>query len=225
DQDTSGPLTVSVAWRGWENIYHAVWADVVNGRGGVPGMGDSTSIVDNLVWFNEEERIATRTMSGSAVTPGLTNRIRVSGLGGGPFGSLAAFNWFEVTHARRYRAIGDYLDCNSSNVTGPALVRVGGFSVNDTLLRVYDVSDSTAPVRLVLDPTQVKPHGAGFSQEWEATLAAGRPPRYIAFRSARTLPNAYVTAVDRRHLTAPVPGSRIDYLVVTPEEFEPAVGP
>ncbi len=225
DQDTTVPLTVSAAWRGAVSAFHAVWADVLNGRGGIPGMGDSTSVVDSLVWVGLGERIATRTMPGSAVTPGLTNRIRLMGYGGGGVaGSLTNFNWFDITHGRRYRAIADYLECHSSTASGPALFRVGGFSLADSL-RVYDVTDSTAPVRLVLDPGQVKPDGPGFSAEWEDTVAAGRPHRYVAFRAARTLPDAYVTRVDRRRLTAAPPGGRVDYVVVTHEAFEPALAP
>jgi hypothetical protein len=220
DLDTSAAATVAASFMGWlDTDRHVVWVDVVKDN------GDSIGVADSVVWLARIERVVRNTVFGSSLQEGSGNRLRYRGWSTPqkPY-MVGGLNWFEVTYGRRYRALNDYLVCNSSQVEDTALFRVGNFTSPDSI-RVYDVTDSTAPVRLVLDPGQVKPDGPRWSVEWEDSVVSGTRRRYVAFREARRVPDALVTAVNRRRLTGPAPDGRVDYLVVTHELFEGDLAP
>ncbi len=219
DVDTSVSLRATVAWRGRkQSEAHAVWADLVRDN------GVTTNVADSLVWFDKSLKVASRTLFGSSVGEGSTNRLRIRGYSSpSKHYSDASLDWFELDYGRRYRAIRDYLDCNSSGAQGWARFQVGNFGSAESL-EVYDVTDSTAPVRLVV-PLVSDEGGGRFAVEFEDSIPSGTRKRYVAFRSPRAVLAGYVSAVDRRRLTAAPPGSRVDYLAITFEDFESALAP
>ncbi len=217
--DTTRAVTVSVTWVGRKEFTHFSWAQYHSGN------APFLTVADSLAWFGRGSRTATVTLPGSTLGEGNVNTLRAWGKGANfpPDPSTNAsdnvgLNSIDATYWRRYRAIQSRLACNTGDASGEVQVLASGFASND--IRVYDVTDSLAPVRLDLDALHIQPSGGEFTIEFQDSVAAGTPDRYVVFSSAKTVTADKVSVVTRRQLTARGSG---DYLLVVPEAFLPAV--
>ena len=177
--DTSHPIQFSLTMQGFQNTSHFVYSQVLDGAGG------AATIADWLFWDGPDPFLVSATLPGTALREGDVNRLRVWGKNhGGPptptSTDFAGLNWFEATYWRGYRALNSYLACNSGDATGEYQIRATAFSSNDgTDIRVYDVTDSLAPVRLTIDPCARLP-------DRPVHLRCGIPGHHDARRAART---------------------------------------
>jgi hypothetical protein len=69
-------------------------------------------------------------------------------------------DWFEIAYRRSYTADDDFLIFNNGGVTGELEYQVTGFSTSQ--VRLFEVTDATAPVEIDLGPDQIVPDGGGF---------------------------------------------------------------
>src|SRR5262249_11191615 len=90
-----------------------------------------------------------------------------------------------------------------------------GFS-DSSFLRVYDVSDSLNPVRLV---GAHREYDGEYHLRFQDSLFTGETRTYVVTERPHPLPLAKFSPVTRRRLTARGTG---DYLLIVPEAFLPA---
>jgi hypothetical protein len=219
--DTTRAVTFAVTWEGRRDGSHFSWAQIRQGS------SPFLTVADSLQWFGRTTRTATVTLPGSAFGEGDVNRLRVWGKGSSQPPDPATNNsdnvgldHYEATYWRRFRALFNYLSCNTGDAAGEVQVVAGGFTTDQP--RVYDVTDSLAPLRLTVDPARVQPVGAEFQVEFQDSVAAGVPRRYVVTTTPRVLPASRFSAVVRRQLTSRLRG---DYLMIVPEAFLGAVAP
>ena len=220
DLDTSRRARIDIQWVGRLLLDQRITgAQVRNGAGVL------TAVVDSARWGGKTTLTLGNTLSGSALTEGL-NSIRFwarrSDLAPDPVGNppiQTALNWYEVTHWRAYRAIKGYLACTSADAADLYQVKAGGFSSNG--MEVWDVTDSTAAVRLDLDPSHVVQSAGRWSVEFQDSTAAGQPRRYVVWDQPRFAPPEAFAPVTRRHLTESA--SAHDYLLVVPSAWVASV--
>ena len=218
--DTTHAVTVSALWRGRADTAHYTWAQYRNGG------PDFFTIADSLLWSSRGGQMASVTLPGSTLGEGNVNTFRFwgkrygfqPGVGTNDIDNIG-LDWIEATYWRRFRAIRSYLPANSGDATGEIQIQSPGYANND--VRVYDVTDSLQPQRLVVDASHVQKVGNEYTIEFQDSVGTGAPHRYVVFAVPKTVPAANFSAVTRRQLTA-VNG---DYLLVVPEAFLPAVGP
>jgi len=223
--DTTRAVTVSVSWMGRRDGNHYSWAQYRNGPG-----APFITVADSLAWFGRGAQTATVSYPGSTLGEGNVNRVRVWGKrSAGPPQPLlndsdnVGVNFIEATYWRGFRALRNFLHCNPGDASGEIQMLASGFGSSD--IRVYDVSDSLNPIRLTLDPSHILPSGGQFTVEFQDSVAAGAPRRYIVTWPFRVPPPASFSAVNplfRGQLTARSAG---DYLLVVPEAFLGAVDP
>ena len=222
--DNTRPITVKVDLEGRFDNAHLAFVGVH------PVAGPITMIADSVSWFGRTSEVTTRTIPGSSLVEGSSNLLTVWGraAGGAPdpsfnYRDLAALNWYELTFWRAYRALNRYLECSSGDAAGEYQIHADGFSVlaRDTM-RVYDVTDPAAPVRVQVDPTHMQIAGFAGSLDLQDSSAAGAPRRYVMFTRGRIAPATSYAAVTRRSVSTLGAG---DYLLVVPEAFLPAVQP
>ncbi len=223
--DTTHAATVSASWVGRRSSgasgSHVSWAQFRK-QG-----GPFITVADSLTWSGTGAQTATVTVPASTLGEGNVNTLAVWGKHDiGPPDLVnngsdnVGFNWIEATYWRRYRALNDYLSCNSAGAQGEIQMQATGFT--NLGIRIYDVTDSIAPVALTVDPSQVTLVGSTASVDFQDSLATGVTHRYIAFANTMAVPPEDYAPVTRRHLTDRVAA---DYLMVVPEALLPAVGP
>ncbi len=228
DPDTSRAASFTLNWVGRSFATHYEWAAVKNASGQLTTLADS-------VWWNGKRAFTTNaSTSGSALSPGRTNALRLwgkahAGAPNGQPGELdpAGFNWFEVTYWRRFRAVHGVLPFNSGDGAGEFEVHAERFLADS--LRLYDVSDPDQPVRILIDETHVQ-RGAQVSFDFQDSTATGVRRSYVAAAvdvndpsyGPRPMNASSFTAVTRRTLTSALSP---DYLLIVPEAFLPAVQP
>jgi Peptidase family C25/FlgD Ig-like domain len=221
--DTTHTVRFSLLWQGFRNATaNVAWAQVKNGS------GQFTTIADSLLWFGKDPQFASATLTGSAFSEGNTNTMRIWGKGSSlppdpatNAGGSIDLDWYEATYWRRTQALRGYLPLNSADAAGTFQVHATGFDGAD--IRVYDVSDSTAPVRLALDPSHIASGGGGtFTIDFQDSTGAGAPLHYFVVSNPKVIPPERYETVTRRNLAGQVAG---DYLLVVPEAFMSAVGP
>jgi hypothetical protein len=209
DLDPTRPGFVTVNWHGRANNSRAVWAHIRNAR------REITSIVDSVRWFGLPPVTRTTVVPGSAFTNGPSNVFRTwaKNSESQPFAHVS-LNWFDVGYWRYFRPIEGRLHANSGDATGVFQIDAIGFESGN--IRVYDITDSLAPVRVQIDPSRIV--FDGFS-EWSVSFqdeSLGERRRYAIFDRGRRVPADSIRAVTRRNLADSAPAS---YLIVTPEEF------
>lgn len=223
DLDPSHSVTFTIRLNGLKNNQHFDWVQVKNGS------GTYTTVVDSTVsWSGKGAVNRTATLPGTAFSEGLTNRVRIwgrtSAVLADPPNLFEVVNdgvdWYEAGYWRAYRAIRGLLDCTTGNASGEVQLLARGFATDS--IRVWDVTDPEAPVRLTLDPSHVTPDGAGYAIEFQDSVAFGTPHRYAVFDQPKPVPAANLSSVTRRHLTERSGG---DYLLVVPEAFMAAAQP
>jgi len=227
DIDTTQSVSVTTRWVGRKFDDHFLWAALANAQ------GQMTSVADSVFWYGKSQMVVSSTVHGSALSEGANNFFRQWGKNNlappDPASNAVVFaglDWFDLTYWRRYRAIADFVQFNSADANGVFQVHVDNFSTDS--IRVYDVTDPDHPVRLTIDPAQVTtgPNSVAFDLQ---DVAAGARRQYVAAcvqnpvlagSGPRSPPAANFSVVTRYHLYANTIG---DYLLVTPEAFDPAV--
>jgi hypothetical protein len=222
DIDPTHSIAFTIAWQGRRaSGSYITWAQVRNGS-----LAYSDVTQDSVPWFDRNNQVVTATLPGDAVSEGLTNSVVMRGRSASapadPLSNAfagASLNWFEATYWRRYRAIGNYLACNSGDAAGGYEIFATGFA-DSNALRVYDVTDPLVPLRLT-GVRRERP-GAAYALRLQDSTGVGAPRQYIVFSQPKAVADARITAVTRRALAETGAG---DYLLITPEAFLGAVQP
>ena len=208
--DNLRPVTFAVQWVGTKGGNHITYAETRNGSGAY------TTVVDSAAWSGRKTVTRRDAFPGTAVSEGRTNALRVWGredLAGSSVVN-AGLNWFEVTYARLFRAITGRLSCNSDSVAGDFQISATGFSSRN--IRVYDVSDSLAPVRLALADSLVTTGSAPYTVRFQDSSPTGARRSYVVFDTPKIVPTSAMFPVTRRGLSLAGPA---DYLLIAPESF------
>src|SRR5574341_892116 len=149
-----------------------------------------TTVVDSARASGKVTVTRRSTVFGSALSEGLTNRFIIWGkrFNAPPNTSTnyyadIALNLFEVSYARRYRAVQGYLPCNNGGVSGDYEIFATRFT-DPNSLRAWDVTDSSAVRRLT--GVQIEPDGnGGQGVRFQDNAAPGAPRRYLVFDNPR----------------------------------------
>lgn len=218
--DPTHSIPFTIAWQGARigGVYYT-WARVRNGALAY------TTVADSVGWSGRSNLLVNVDLPGTAITEGRTNRIvmwaRSASTPPHPINNAFApirLNWFEATYWRSYRAINDYLDCNSGDANAAFEVVATGFS-DSTALRAYDVTNPDDPLRLT--DVRREPDGAEFALRFQDDATGGRR-RYIVFANPRPVDPGHITAVTRRALGEVGSG---DYLLIVPDAWLAAAQP
>lgn len=219
--DPTRPVTISSQLVGRTSKGRLTWVTARNGAGA------RTVVVDSAGWAGRANTTLTGTIPGTALSEG-RNHLAFYGRDADQpadpvlnSSTAAALNGFDVTLWRSYRAVRGYLDCNSGDASGVYQIEASGFTSNG--IEVWDVTDSTAAVRLAVDPSRITQSGGTWRVVFQDSTGAGQPRRYVVFDLARMAPPEAYAAVTRRHLTEGA--GRPDYLLVVPAAWESAVQP
>ena len=212
DLDAGRPVKVTVQWVGNSRADHITWADIRNGS------NQYTTAIDSAYWSGRNTFTSSGSIPGTAVTEGLKNALRWWGrdVDNGAIVN-AGFNWFEVEYARRYKALRGMLRCTSDSAAGLFQINATGF--NSRNVRVYDVTDSIAPVRLTLPDSVISSAPAPYTVRFQDQNGGAALRRYVVFDTPKPAPVTAMTAVTRRSLTQQ---PQADYLLIAPEAFLPA---
>ena len=200
---------------------HFMFGAVKNRLGQMTTMFDSTS-----GYFAGSKTVdLSAAVTGSALSEGRFNHLVLWGKSDPSApdpnvnsGTGAVLNWFEVTYWRRFQPLHDYLTCNSADAAGPFELLASSFS-DSTFLRAWDVTDPQNPRRM--DGAKLEPSSGAWAVRFQDDATAGRRS-YVVFQRPKAPPTDHYIAVTRRSLEShPV----VDYLLITPEAFLPAVQP
>jgi len=218
DIDTSGPVAFNVQWQGRAFNTRATWAHIRNARRQI------TSIADSLSWFGLNLLSLTVNLNGSALTDGESNVFRTWGKTTSfpPDNSAdTSVNRFLISYWRWFRALEGWLPCNSAGAAGVFQVDAAGFLSDQ--IRVYDVTDSTSPQRVTVDPARITFDGAEYTVSFQDS-SGSELRRYLVF-DAPKVPSADrfgAVPTPRRNLYASTP---VDYVMIVPEELQAALAP
>ena len=219
DIDATRRLEVGVQWVGLKSTVntgratHIAYAEVRN-AGGV-----WTLAIDSTQWQGRATNTARRSVPGTVVTNGKNNAIRIFGKTLTAPGNVinAGINWYEIAYARRFKAMGGLLRCNSDSVSGAFQINATQFSTRN--IRVWDVTDSLAPVRLALADSLISTGAAPYTVRFQDTSPSGALRRYVAFDVPVTLPPAKFSSVTRQNLAG---RGTNDALIIAPEILLPS---
>ncbi len=226
--DTVPAVSFSVIWQGRRSSSHFTWAQIHKG----PSQPFIT-IADSVSWFGKVSHTDTAVLPGSVFGEGNVNTMRVWGKGSsGPPDPVtnavdaSGVNSIEATYWRRFRALASYLSANNAGASGPYQILATGFasSSGGADLKIFDVTDPIAPVRLTVDASHIQQVGSEFNIEFQDSVGVGEARKYAVFTSssARRVPASSYSRVTRRQLTNHTAG---DYLIVVPEAFLAQIGP
>ncbi|TMQ69444.1 MAG: hypothetical protein E6K81_14970, partial [Candidatus Eisenbacteria bacterium] len=215
DVTRPGSFTLSLVGRNPSS--HTEWAQIRNGPGAL------FDVMVGVAWLGLGTLNTTVTLPPGTLSEGNVNHLRLWGQGTTSTYDYVGLDSFEATYWRAYRALFDYLPCNSADGSGEIQIHATGFS--DPAMQVYDVSDSLNPVRLTIDPAHVQSQGPfEYSVDFQDLVVPGQTHRYVAFRYPKGLPPEVMTRVNRPQTRLSERGAG-DYLMIVPEAFLPAVGP
>ncbi len=153
------------------------------------------------------------TFSGTLLREGANTILYTGSIGDDPIaGSGAYLDWIELDYPRFYRARGDRLAFTSGDAAGQSQFHVGSFASAD--VRLYDVTDPLAPVRVVIDSLV----SAGGSTEirFQADVASARRYEAATPGGARTLPDSLLAADTPSALAT----DEADHVMIVYDEFE-----
>ncbi len=218
DLDPARTSNVTVQWVGLKASVncatgvHIAYAEVRNAS------NQWTAVVDSASWPGRTTETVGADLPPGALSNGRTNALRTFGrtVGSGPYLN-AGLNWFDVTYARRYKAMAGQLRCNSDSAAGAFQITATGFNTRN--VRVWDVTDSLAPERLSLADSLISTGSFPYTVRFQDSSPTGAIHRYVAFDFPTILPAAKFSAVTRRGLAGQGPA---DALILTPEAFLPA---
>lgn len=224
--DTTRAVTVRVRLNGRSDGGHVNWVQVVNRVNQPAAARAYTTVVDSVFWTGKGELTRTATLFGSALSEGTTNSLVAWGK---PFNappdpvtnsnSRSSLNWFEVTHWRAFRALGDRLACSSGDAAGPFEIAATGFQ-DSAGLRVWDVTDPLDPRRVT--GVAIERDAGAWRARFQDDATAG-PRSYVLYSNPdRRVPRRY-ERVDRARAVHDLPSG--DYLVIVPEAWAAAAQP
>jgi hypothetical protein len=213
--DVSQPFRIQARYQGRNGSTHRLNIFFQHGA-----VSDTLALFSTF--FNQDVYVLDTGFSipGSHIAPG-SSHYRHTGerSGGGPFlsGSFAWLDWIDVAYARQFVATGNSLSFSTGNAAGVAELHVTGFTQPG--IRVYDVTDPTAPVRV----TGVVEAGGGgaFDITFRAD-ASGGPRRFLAFVAGTeaAIPAAAVAADVPSNLTVPAGATNeARAIFIGPREF------
>jgi hypothetical protein len=225
DPDTSQRARFTLYIQGRRDNNHVTFAHVRNGAGQI------TSVIDSLFWggtfTGRSALIQTVNMFGSALTSGNTNVLRTWGKtnpADQPYVDPnkdvvnTAVNYFEATYWRNFVAINRVLKCTTGSANGPFEILATGFRTDS--IRVYDVSDSTTPTRLIVPESAIDSVGRNrYAIHFQDSTSSAAPRRYVVFDRPKTVAADHYHAVTRYHLNEE---TSADYLLIVPEAFREA---
>lgn len=219
--DQTHTISFTIAWQGRKpSVPYLTWGQVRN-----VDYVDNV-VADSVAWSGKGNLLVNATLPGDAISEGRTNSILTWARNGGvpphPINNafaLISLNWFEATYWRSYRALANYLPCNSGDAVGDFEIVATGFA-DTTTLRAYDITDPQTPLRLT--DVRREPDGAVFALRLQDSAPGGAPLRYLVFSQPKPVPASRFTAVVRRALAERGSG---DYLLVTPDVFMAAAQP
>ena len=224
DIDTTHAADFKIGWMGRGPEGHYIWAAVKN-----PVTNAITTVADGVFWVGTREQITDQVLFASAFSEGTTRFLDWGKTDSGtpaPGAYVnAALNWFETTYWRRFNAVHERLIFNTADAAGELQIHAAGFFSDS--IRVWDVTNPDAPVRVVADPAHLT--ASGF--DLQDSVAAGQPHAYIAMGlqdppdpdlGPMQLPASAYEPVTRRPIYSNTSG---DYLLVVPEAFLSAVTP
>lgn len=219
DIDVTRRLEVGVQWVGLKSTViggpatHIAYAEVRNAA------GTWTMAIDSTQWRGRSTNTARRSVPGTSFTNGKNNAIRMFGKTLTSIGNImnAGINWYEIGYARRYKAMAGQLRCNSDSAAGAFQINGSNFGTRN--IRVWDVTDSLAPVRLVLADSLISTGAAPYTVRFQDTSPSGALRRYVAFDVPVTLPATKFFTVTRRNLAGR--GAQ-DALIIAPEILLPS---
>ncbi len=221
--DTTHAVTIATRLQGRKggNVYHVNWGLVGNRLGQFTTLFDSTQ----AFWTGKQAATFSATVTGSAVSEGRTNRIRLLGKTSpsDPDPATNSFantgiNYLDVTYWRAFHPLGGYLLCNSADATSAFELLAPGFT-DSVALRGYDVTDPLDPRRL--SGIRIERNGPSFDLRFQDSTVVGVVRKYVLFDTPKTPPPDHYLTVVRRTLT----GRPADYLLIVPEAFLGAVQP
>src|SRR5262249_971774 len=121
------------------------------------------------------------------------------------------------------------LEMNTGTATDTVEMTVDGFTgASAPPIYAYDVTDSTSPVRLTVDPSQVTQTAAGWSVKIQTVAAPGTPPQIVA------APTPAADGAPRPHAATQLnppsslyltPATGADFVIIPYDGFEPQVEP
>ncbi|MFZ1946783.1 MAG: C25 family cysteine peptidase, partial [bacterium] len=122
-------------------------------------------------------------------------------------------DWFEVAYQRKYKAEEDLLVFTEGGASGEVEYEVTGFTCG--AIRLFDVTDPTAPAEIDLGVDQVVADGGGFKMVFRDSVDGAR--KYLALCPERTREVASAQAALR---SAPSTRDALaDYLIVSHPDF------
>ena len=219
DIDNARTVEVGVEWVGLKSTVnagratHIAYAEVRNAA------GLWTMAIDSTQWQGRATRTVRRSVPGSSVSNGKNNAIRMFGKTLTTLGDrmVAGLNWYEIGYARRFKALAGQLRCNSDSAAGSFQINGTGFRSRE--IRVWDVTDSLAPVRLTLADSLISSGAAPYTVRFQDVSPMGTLHRYVAFDVPTVLPAAKLSAVTRQNLA----GRGVnDALIIAPESLLPS---
>jgi hypothetical protein len=159
------------------------------------------------------------TTFGAAILRNGANTILYDGSVGGDAseGSGAYIDWFEIEYPRLYRARNDRLAFTSGAAAGQSQFHVGSFASAD--VRLYDVTDPLAPVRVVVD--SLVPAGGATEIRFQADVASLRRYEAATPGGARALPDSLLSADTPSSLAS----DEADHVMIVYDDFESGLAP
>jgi hypothetical protein len=222
DIERTHPIPFTIAWQGRKlGVPYVTWGQVRNDD------YNYFPVADSITWSGKSNLVITATLPEDAISEGGNNTIVTWARNAtGPANPLTnafaniSLNWFEATYWRSYKAIKNYLSCNSGDAVDRYEILCTGFA-DTTTLRAYDVTDPLAPLRL----TEVRRELVGpgnYALRFQDSTGVGQRLRYLVFSQPKAVAAAKITPVVRRALAESGAG---DYLLIAPEAFLTAVQP
>ncbi|MBP7866539.1 MAG: hypothetical protein KA419_11365 [Acidobacteria bacterium] len=176
----------------------------------------NTSSSTEIFWDGVTDYTASLTPPMALVKDG-ANTLSIQLPGGDGFDvDIIYLNRIEMIYRSRLRAENDRLDFDYA-VQGPVVFEVDGFTVPP--IRVFDVTDADHAVEIT--GVEVLPAGAGFKARFACREAGAR--KFVALAENVVPPPARLQLRHPQHLGSPANGA--DLLIVTAEEFLPALAP
>ena len=221
DVDLARDVQFSFSWQGRRagGVYYT-WGQVRNGDYSYYPVADSAG------WSGKGNLDVSVTLPPGALTEGATNAIvqwsRSALQAPHPLNNAFAnvgLNWFEATYWRSFKALRNYLLCNSADAVGTFELVATGFA-DSNALRAYDITVPGDPRRMT--NVRREPVGPRFALRLQDDAVAGAPRRYIVFSEPRAVPASRITPVVRHNLAG---GAAGDYVVIAPEAWTTALQP
>jgi len=174
--------------------------------------------LDDAFWSATSEHDIDAELPHTSLIEG-TNTFRLSiPLDSGIVSETVLVNWFEVSYDRLLTASNGALYFGG-NASGEWRCAVDGFASDD--ISVYDLTNPKAPVRLL--NASVEASGGGYRAVFQCSGADGA--RFATLENSALHAPLAVTAATPSTIDLRSPGESIDYIMIAPADFLPALEP